>query len=106
MVFAPYTRGYRPGGLTQLSTDPTQPPLYPYRPEYSNNIEAGIKNNWCGQRLQLYVTAFLTHVNDAQVPTLILPSAITVTRNTGKLVSKGLELEASANPLKGLQVQY
>jgi iron complex outermembrane receptor protein len=106
MVYSTYSRGYRPGGLTQLSTDPTQPPLYPYQPEYSNNIEAGIKNNWWGERLQLNVTAFLTHVNDAQVPTLVLPSAITVTRNTGKLISKGLELEASANPVKGLQLQY
>jgi iron complex outermembrane receptor protein len=45
-------------------------------------------------------------VKDAQVPTLILPSAITVTRNTGKLISKGAELEASANPIKGLQLDY
>jgi iron complex outermembrane recepter protein len=106
MVYATYNRGYRPGGLTQLSTDPTQPPLYPYQPEYSNNIELGIKNNWFDHKLQLNVTAFLSHVNDAQVPTLILPAAITVTRNTGKLISKGAELEASANPVKGLQVDY
>jgi iron complex outermembrane recepter protein len=106
MLFATYNRGYRPGGLTQLSTDPTQPPLYPYQPEYSNNIEAGLKNNWFDHKLQLNVTAFLSHVNDAQVPTLILPAAITVTRNTGKLISKGAELEASANPLKGLQLDY
>jgi iron complex outermembrane receptor protein len=106
MVFATYNRGYRPGGLTQLSTDPTQPPLYPYQPEYSNNVEVGIKNNWLDHKLQLNVTAFLSHVNDAQVPTLILPSAITVTRNTGKLISKGAELEAAANPFKGLQIDY
>ena len=106
MVFATYNRGYRPGGLTQLSSDPTQPPLYAFQPEYSNNIEAGIKNNWFGHKLELNVTAFLSHVNDAQVPTLILPAAITVTRNTGKLISKGVELEASANPVKGLQLDY
>ncbi len=106
MLFATYNRGYRPGGLTQLSADPTQPPLYPYQPEYSNNIEAGLKNNWFDHKLQLNVTAFLSHVNDAQVPTLILPSAITVTRNTGKLISKGAELEAAANPVKGLQLDY
>jgi iron complex outermembrane recepter protein len=106
MVYATYNRGYRPGGLTQLSTDPTQPPLYPYQPEYSNNIELGIKNNWLDHKLQVNVTAFLSHVNDAQVPTLILPAAITVTRNTGKLISKGAELEASANPAKGLQIDY
>jgi iron complex outermembrane receptor protein len=106
MVFATYNGGYRPGGLTQLSTDPTQPPLYPYQPEYSNNIEVGIKNNLFDHKLQLNITAFLSHVNDAQVPTLELPSAITVTRNTGKLISKGAELEASANPVKGIQLDY
>jgi iron complex outermembrane recepter protein len=106
MLFATYNRGYRPGGLTQLSTDPTQPPLYPYQPEYSNNIEVGLKNNWWDHKLQVNVTAFLSHVNDAQVPTLVLPSAITVTRNTGKLISKGAELEVSANPVKGLALDY
>jgi iron complex outermembrane recepter protein len=106
MIFATYNRGYRPGGLTQLSTDPTQPPLYPYQPEYSNNVEVGVKNDWFDHKLTVNVTAFLSHVNDAQVPTLILPAAITVTRNTGKLISKGVEMEASANPVKGLQIDY
>lgn len=105
-LYATYSRGYRPGGLTQLSPDPSQPPLYPYDPEYSNNIEIGIKNSFFDRRLVLNATAFLTHVTNAQVPTLILPSAITVTRNTGKLISKGVELEAAANPVKGLQMTY
>ncbi|MFL5788426.1 MAG: TonB-dependent receptor, partial [Flavisolibacter sp.] len=101
-----YSRGYRTGGLTQLSSDPSQPPLYPYKPEYSNNIEWGIKNNSWNNRLILNIAAFLTYVNNAQVPTLILPDAITVTRNTGSLTSKGVEAEASFKPLKGLEVQY
>lgn len=105
-LYATYSRGYRPGGLTQLSTSPSQPPLYPYDPEYSNNIEIGIKNSFWGHRILLNATAFLTHVTNAQIPTLILPSAITVTRNTGKLISKGVELEAAANPLRGLQLSY
>jgi len=105
-VFATYSRGYRTGGLTQLSSDPSQPPLYPYKPEYSSNIEAGIKNNLLQSRLHLNVTLFYTRVSDAQVPTLILPDAITVTKNTGKLTSKGAELELSATPAKGLQFDY
>src|SRR6185436_9083236 len=103
-VFATYSRGYRTGGLTQLSSDPSQPPLYPYDPEYSNNIEAGIKNNFCNNRFHLNVALFSTHVTNAQVPTLILPDAITVTRNAGKLTSKGIEMEIAATPAKGLQV--
>jgi iron complex outermembrane receptor protein len=105
-VFATYSRGYRTGGLTQLSSDPSQPPLYPYKPEYSNNIEAGIKNSFYNDRLQINITAFYTHVNDAQVPTLILPDAITVTKNTGKLNSKGVELELAATPFKGFELGY
>jgi iron complex outermembrane receptor protein len=105
-VFAVYSRGYRTGGLTQLSSDPSQPPLYPYDPEYSNNIEVGIKNDFFKSRLHLNIAAFLAHVNDAQVPTLILPDAITVTRNAGKLISKGVELELAATPAKGLQADY
>ena len=105
-VFATYSRGYRTGGLTQLSSDPSQPPLYPYDPEYSNNIEAGIKNNFCNNRFHLNVALFLTHVTNAQVPTLVLPDAITITRNAGKLTSKGIEMEIAATPVKGLQVDY
>jgi iron complex outermembrane receptor protein len=105
-IFMTYSRGYRTGGLTQLSSDPSQPPLYPYKPEYSNNIEAGIKNNFWQDKLQLNFTAFYTLVNDAQVPTLVLPDAITVTKNTGKLNSKGVEVELATKPVKGLQIDY
>src|SRR6185437_1916651 len=105
-LYVTYNRGYRTGGLTQLSSDPSQPPLYPYKPEYSNNFEAGIKNTFFKDRVRLNLAVFYTRVTDAQVPTLILPDAITVTKNTGKLSSKGAELELSATPLKGLQFNY
>lgn len=105
-LFMTYSRGYRTGGLTQLSADPSQPPLYPYKPEYSDNIEIGIKNNLFSNRLYLNIAAFFTRVKDAQVPTLIVPDAITVTRNAGKLTSKGVEMELTASPLNGLQVVY
>jgi iron complex outermembrane receptor protein len=105
-LFANYSRGFRTGGLTQLSSDPSQPPLYPYKPEYSNNIEAGVKNDFLDDRLRLNFTLFLSHVNNAQVPTLVLPDAITVTKNTGELTSKGAELELLFAPAKGLQLGY
>lgn len=105
-VYTSYSRGYRTGGLSQLSSDPSQPPLYPYKPEYSNNIELGIKNNLLDSRLRVNAAAFVTYVNNVQVPTLILPDAITVTRNTGSLTSSGVELELSAKPVKGFQLEY
>lgn len=106
-LFATYSRGFRTGGLTQLSADPSQPAMYEYDPEHSNNFEVGIKNALLDNRLQLNVSAFYINVDDAQVPTLVLlPQTITVTRNAGKLTSKGVEMEVSAVPVNGLQVDY
>jgi iron complex outermembrane receptor protein len=45
-------------------------------------------------------------VSDLHVPALVLPAAITITRNTGALTSKGIEAEASAILLKGLSARY
>ncbi len=40
------------------------------------------------------------------MPTLLLPDAITVTQNAGKLNSYGAELSFESTPLKGLELDY
>lgn len=106
LLFASYSRGFRTGGLTQLQSDPSQPPLYAYKPEYSNNVEVGSKNSFFNNRVKVNVAMFYVDVNNAQVPTLKLPEAITITRNTGSLTSKGVEVEFAATPVKGVQIEY
>jgi iron complex outermembrane receptor protein len=106
LLFATYSRGYRAGGLTPLASDPSQPALFAFKPEYSNNFEAGVKNTFLENRLMLNFTAFYTNIINAQVPTLILPDAVTITKNTGKLTSKGVEAEVNAAPANGLQINY
>ncbi|MEP7324004.1 MAG: TonB-dependent receptor [Saprospiraceae bacterium] len=101
-----YSRGFRTGGLTQFSPDPSQPPLYSYKPEYSSNLEIGLKETFLENRIRLNVAAFLIRASDVQVPTLVLPQAITVTRNAGELESKGFEAELSTTPIPNLQVDY
>ncbi len=101
-----YSRGFRAGGLSTLSSDPSQPPLVGYLPEYSNNFETGIKNNWLNNKLIVNIAVFYTKITDAQVPSLVLPDAITITKNTGQLTSKGIEAEIFAIPAKGLLLQY
>ncbi len=105
-LFASYSRGYRTGGLTQLGADPSQPPLYAYKPEYSNNFELGIKNTFFENRARANVSFFYTTITDAQVPTLVLPAAITVTKNAGSLTSKGMDVELTTTVLKGLEATY
>lgn len=105
-LYASYSRGFRSGGISQLGSDPSQPPLYAYKPEYSNNYEIGSKNSFLNNRIRLNVSIFYTLVNNAQVPTLILPDAITITKNAGKLNSKGAEAEFAATILQGLDINY
>ncbi len=105
-LFGGYSRGFRTGGISQLGSDPSQPPLYNYKPETSNNFELGSKNTFLDNRFRVNATLFFTRINNAQVPTLILPDAITITQNAGKLESKGAELELAVKPLKGLEAEY
>jgi len=105
-LFAGYSRGFRAGGISQISSDPSQPPLYAYKPEYSDNYEIGSKNSLFDKRLRINISAFYTLINNAQVPTLVLPDAITVTKNAGKLNSKGVEAELAATLAKGLNIDY
>ncbi len=105
-LYGTYSRGYRTGGLTQLSADPSQPPLYAYKPEYSNNFEVGIKNTLLENKLKLNIALFYTTITNAQVPTLVLPSAITITKNAGGLTSKGIDAELAATVVKGLEATY
>jgi iron complex outermembrane receptor protein len=105
-IYASYRQGYRTGGLTQLSSDPSQPPLYPYKPEFSNNYEVGLKGNYFANRFHSNLAVFYNTVKDVQVPTLILPDAITVIKNAGGLLSKGFEAELEGLIVKGLQMTY
>jgi iron complex outermembrane recepter protein len=105
-IFTTYSRGFRTGGLTQLSSDPSQPPLFSYKPEFSNTVEISSKNTLYDNQLKANLTIFHTEVTDAQIPTLVLPQAITITKNAGNLVSNGIELETSATPAEGLQFDF
>lgn len=106
MAYLQYSKGFRTGGLSALGSDPSQPPLIGYLPEHSNNFELGVKNNLLNNHLSLNIAVFYTKVNDAQVPSLVLPDAITITKNVGKLNSKGIELELNTQASKNLSVQY
>jgi iron complex outermembrane recepter protein len=105
-VYFNYSKGFRAGGLTQISSDPSEPPLRSYEPEHSNNFEIGSKHQLFNNRLQLSLAGFLTNVKDIQVPTLILPDAITVISNAAKLRSKGAEAEVATIVFKGLSLNY
>tara|TARA_B110000503_G_scaffold122828_2_gene187829 strand:+ start:19294 stop:20856 length:1563 start_codon:yes stop_codon:yes gene_type:complete len=101
-----YARGFRAGGLTSISPDPSQAPLYVYKPEYSNNLEVGMKNMLLDNRLKINFSVFHIKSTDVQIPTLLLPEAFTVTQNAGELKSYGTELELSAAITNKFKLDY
>jgi iron complex outermembrane receptor protein len=52
------------------------------------------------------VALFYSTITDVQVPTLVLPQAITVTKNAGKMESKGFDAELNATLIKGLEASW
>lgn len=106
LVYLSYARGFRSGGLSSISSDPTQLPLRAFLPEFSNMFELGTKGGNKKQTIRYSFSAFYNLVTNIQTPLLILPDAVTVTQNAGKLRSFGIEFEMLAQIAKGLTVQY
>ncbi|PZX55607.1 TonB-dependent receptor [Algoriphagus chordae] len=105
-VYGSYSRGFRPGGLTQIGSDPSNPPLFAYDPEFSNNLEIGSKNYFFDRRVRANVSVFYTTISDVQIPGLILPDAIVVTQNAGDLTSTGVEWEINTIPTNNLSIDW
>lgn len=105
-IYGAYSRGFRAGGISELSPDPSEPPLVSYDSEYSDNLEIGSKNMFANRRLRVNATVFYTRIKDGQIPVLVMPEALTLMRNAARLESKGVELELYALPAKGLEFTY
>lgn len=100
LLYATFSRGYRSGGFNQYTSNPAR---LNYKPEYTNNYEIGIKSEWFDHRLRANAALFYTAWKDQQ-QTVNVPDMFT--DNLGKLTTKGGELELTALPIKGLEINY
>lgn len=102
MTFLNYARGFRAGGL---NTRIRSADYFTYGPEFTSNFEWGIRTSWFDNRLVANCNAFYIYWNDMQV-TVFIPGGAGnyALQNTGRAKIKGLELEISAMPLKGLTI--
>lgn len=100
-IYITYTRGFRAGGVNaqRIPINIRQT----FDPEYSNNYELGYKTLLANNRLSIGASAFLIQWNDLQFFNLVAPFTY-ARENVGNAQSAGLELEVSAIPVKGLQI--
>ncbi|TDL99559.1 MAG: hypothetical protein C4K58_06605 [Flavobacteriaceae bacterium] len=100
-LYATYTRGFRAGGINASSLP--EGIEQTYDPEYSNNYEIGYKTLLLDKKLSIAASAFLIEWKDLQFYNLVAPYTY-ARENVGDAQSMGLELEVSALPIKGLQI--
>jgi iron complex outermembrane recepter protein len=99
-TYLSYARGFRAGGINMFTTLPG----YQYfAPEYSDNFEIGYKAAGKSNRWVVTTALFLLQWHDLQLD--VNPAVgVWVKDNIGDVRSIGAELEFSAKPIKGLQV--
>ncbi len=101
MVYATYGRGSKSGGFVS-NTYGTTNATFQYKPEKSENIEAGIKSTLADGRVVLNVSAYKTKFTDLQVSVYNPTISAYQTGNAANASSTGLEGSAAFYPMKGL----
>jgi iron complex outermembrane receptor protein len=104
-AYALYSRGYNAGGFNGRGTDAAQ--IGPFKPEFVNNYELGLKSEFLDHRLRLNATGYLLDFSNKQQSVLFndpLFGSITLVRNVAAERIEGAEFEVTAVPLHGLTI--
>lgn len=99
-IYGNFTKGFRAGGIN-ASVVPNEI-NQEYSPEYSDNFEVGYRTSFWKNKASLSATAFSINWKDLQLTNLVGPGVYAL-ENVGDAYSKGIEIEGSVLPLKGLQ---
>ena len=94
LIYATWSRGFRPGGVNRRGTFP------PYDPDYLTNYEAGAKFSF-GRGSHFNVAGYIEDWKDMQV-SLLGENGLTVVRNVGKARITGIEADLLLRPMPGL----
>ena len=100
LIYAQRSEGFRPGGIN--NTPGLPPELVSYTSDSLVNYELGVKTSWFDRKLTLNVSAYQIDWSDMQISASI-PSFSFIT-NVGKSRIRGVEVEMSARPVRGLSV--
>jgi iron complex outermembrane receptor protein len=100
-IYASFTRGFRAGGINASSLPAGV--RQTFDPEFSNNYELGYKAFLLEKKLSVGASAFLIQWKDLQFYNLVAPFTY-ARENVGDAQSAGFELEITAIPAKGLQI--
>jgi len=103
MVYATYSKGFRPGGLNRRLQPPPLPSLATYAPDYLTNYELGFKTSWLNNHLRINGAFFWEDWTNFQYG-FLGQNSFTIVRNAGSARIKGAEQQIEWVPLQGLNI--
>jgi iron complex outermembrane receptor protein len=103
MVYATYAQGYKSGIFNTFNTVGGNKPLV-VKPEATDSIEVGTKDSFFGRRLLLSAATYYTKYENAQEYSLDIQSGGQATVNVARSRLYGFEAEATARPMRGLDL--
>jgi iron complex outermembrane receptor protein len=103
MTYGKASKGFRSGGFNGRASNALQ--CQPFQEEFVTSYEVGTKSEWLDNRLRANLAAYIANYTDIQ-QTQLIPGAgnITTVLNAGRAQISGGELELSALPIEGLEL--
>jgi iron complex outermembrane receptor protein len=106
LAYATWSKGFKSGGYNGRAATLTT--FGPYDPEEVKAIELGLKADWLDNRLRTNLAIFHNEYAGLQRTTIratsVAPFQETITSNAASATVKGAELELTAVPVKGLNL--
>lgn len=99
LVYATYSRGFRPGGINRRGT------LLPYLPDTLDNYELGFKTSWLDNRLRFNGAVYQENWKKVQFSSLG-ENGLTVIRNAGDARIRGFEFDVNIAPATGVTLGF
>lgn len=97
LVYATYSKGFRPGGINRRSTLP------PYRADYLENYEAGWKTTWLNNSFRWNGAVFMEDWKNFQF-SILGANGLTEIKNANQARIKGVESDITWVPVPGLTI--
>jgi outer membrane receptor protein involved in Fe transport len=95
MVYATYSKGFRPGGVNRVGT------AQPYAADFLKNYEVGWKTTWFDNHLRFNGALFYEKWDNFQF-SFLGPNSVTIVANAGQAKVKGAETEIEYAPIRAL----
>jgi iron complex outermembrane receptor protein len=103
LVYATFSRGFRPGGINRRTQAPPLPPLATYEPDYLTNYELGWKTSFLDNHLRFNGAFFWEDWRNFQFG-FLGQNSFTIVRNAGSARIKGAEQQLEWTPMQGLDI--